>query len=247
MVGDVRQPSRRRLAAVVVPATVGLLSPSLLLADPGMRDFQYDAAEYWGGRILTWVAVLALLAVGYTLTQVLRGKANGAAGKALILASAVLLPSFSVATGMVLVFARAERVEFCGSCHVAMDPFVADMEDPEGPGLAARHFANRFIPGNQCYECHTSYGLFGTVKAKIHGASQVLRYYGGSFSPPVEMWQPYSNADCLKCHAESRLWLAEPSHTADGMTGELFEDRISCMDCHELGHIVNSAPRGAGR
>jgi nitrate/TMAO reductase-like tetraheme cytochrome c subunit len=181
-----------------------------------------------------------LIAITYTLLRVLRGRANGAAGKALVLSSAVLLPSFSVATGMVLVFARAERVEFCGSCHLAMDPFVADMEDPTGVGLAARHFANRFIPGNQCYECHTSYGLFGTVKAKIHGASQVLRYYGGAFDPPVTIWQPYSNADCLKCHSESRLWLAEPSHTADGMTAELFEDRISCMDCHELGHLVNA-------
>lgn len=214
--------------------------PRLLLADPAVRDFQYDAAEYWGGKILTWVSILSLVAVASTLTQVLRGRANGAAGKALILAAAVLLPSFSVATGMVLVFARAERVEFCGSCHLAMDPFVADMEDPAGDGLAAVHFANRYIPGEQCYECHTSYGLFGTVKAKIHGANQVLRYYGGAFSPPVEMWQPYSNADCLKCHAESRLWLAEPSHTADGMTVELFEDRISCMECHEHGHNVNA-------
>jgi nitrate/TMAO reductase-like tetraheme cytochrome c subunit len=247
MVGDGRDRNRQQRAPIVVSAAALAMSPGLLLANPVARDFQYDAAEYWGGRILIWVAILSLVGIAYTLTQVLRGRANGAAGKSLILASAVLLPSFSVATGMVLVFARAERVEFCGSCHVAMDPFVADMENPTAVGLAALHYANRYIPGNQCYECHTSYGLFGTVKAKIHGASQVLKYYGGAFSPPVEMWQPYSNADCLKCHAQSRLWLAEPSHTADGMTDELFEDRISCMECHELGHLVNADLRGGGR
>lgn len=239
MARDVGNRMQERSGLTWAVGTALVAAPGSLLAEPIVRDFQYDAAEYWGGRILTWVAVLSLVAVGYTLIQVVRGRAEGAAGKALILASAILLPSFSVATGMVLVFARAERVEFCGSCHLAMDPFVADMEDPTGAGLAARHYANRYIPGNQCYECHTSYGLFGTVKAKIHGASQVLRYYGGAFEPPVQMWQPYDNADCLKCHAESRLWLDEPSHTSDGMTDDLFEDRISCMECHELGHLVN--------
>jgi nitrate/TMAO reductase-like tetraheme cytochrome c subunit len=229
---------RGRTALAVCAAAVALV-PGAGWAGTAVRDFQYDAAEHWGARILTWVAVLSLLAIAYTLSQVSRGRANGGAGKALILASAVLLPSFCVATGMVLVFARAERVEFCGSCHLAMDPFVADMTDPSGRGLAAVHYTNRFIPSNQCYECHTSYGLFGTVKAKIHGASQVLRYYGGAFEPPVTLWQPYSNADCLKCHAESKLWLEEPSHTADGMIDELFEDRTSCMGCHEWGHLVN--------
>lgn len=239
-----RRTSREGPSVILAAAAAAvLLHPRLLLAGPAIRDFQYDAAEYWAGRILSAVTLLSLAAIAYTLTRVLRRRANGAAGKALILASAVLLPSFSVATGLVLVFARAERVEFCGSCHLAMDPFVADMQDPRGTDLAAVHFANRYIPGEQCYECHTSYGLFGTLKAKTHGATQVLRYYAGAFSPPVKMWQPYSNADCLKCHAESRLWLAEPSHTADGMTVELFEDRISCMACHERGHSVNPVAR----
>lgn len=238
------QPSRRRCTSLVSAAAAAMLTSPVLLAEPAVRDFQYDAAEYWGGRILTWLSILTLISITVTLIGVVQGRASGAAGKTLILVSAVLLPSFSVATGMVLVFARAERVEFCGSCHLAMDPFVTDMRDPSGSGLAAVHFANRYIPGEQCYECHTSYGLFGTLQAKIHGATQVLRYYGGAFSPPVRLWQPYPNADCLKCHAESRLWLAEPSHTADGMAEELFDDRTSCMDCHERGHTV--APSAGG-
>ena len=220
-----------------------LVSPQLL-AEPAVRDFQYDAVEFWGARVLSAVTVLSLVVIAYTLLQVLRGRAHGAAGKALTLASALLLPSFTVSTGMVLVFARAERVEFCGSCHTAMDPFVADMVEPAGAGLAAIHYANRFIPSNQCFECHTSYGLFGSAQAKVHGASQVLRYYGGAFSPPVRLWQPYPNADCLKCHAASRLWLAEPAHTANGMMDSLFEDAVSCMECHEPGHLVNAGLNG---
>jgi hypothetical protein len=153
-----------------------------------------------------------------------------------LVVGAVLLPSFAVATGMVLVFARAERVEFCATCHGAMQDYVDDMIDPRGTGLAATHYAERHIPANQCYECHTSFGLFGTVKAKVHGVEQVLRYYSGRYDKPVEMWQPYSNGDCLKCHAGSRSWLAVTAHVSDGAKRDLFEDRVSCMECHASGH-----------
>jgi hypothetical protein len=127
-----------------------------------------------------------------------------------------------------------------------MRVYAEDMTDPAGTGLAAVHFANRYIPENQCYECHTSYGLFGTVEAKLHGIAEVAKYYTGSYDSPVTMWKPYPNADCLKCHAKSGRWQSVDAHTDEGAEPELFEDRTSCMSCHESAHNVRTSTARAG-
>jgi nitrate/TMAO reductase-like tetraheme cytochrome c subunit len=201
-------------------------------------NFQFDPVEYWAARILTWVVTISLAVIVVALIRARKGRLTGPTGKALLLSGVVLLPSFSVGTGMLLVFERAERVEFCGSCHHAMGDFVAEMQNPDGSSLASLHFGNQYIPSHQCYQCHTSYGLFGTMQAKIHGVGQVLRYYTGSFEPPATMWQPYPNADCLKCHARSRKWLGEAAHSEGEMRADLFADAVSCMECHDSGHEV---------
>ena len=231
----------RATNAMTAGAAAALVSVagSAVAGEAGVAaNFQYDPVEVWAGRILAGVALFTLGVICYTLFRASKGRLTGPTGKALLLSGVVLLPSFAVGTGMLLVFARAENVEFCGSCHRAMGDFVTDMEHSEGVGLAAIHYVNQYIPNHQCYQCHTSYGLFGTMEAKIHGVGQVLRYYTNSFEHPATMWRPYPNADCLKCHARSRKWLAEPAHTADTMKDDLFGDRFSCMECHEPGHEV---------
>jgi len=129
-------------------------------------------------------------------------------------------------------------------CHHVMQDYADDMTDPDGTRLAAVHFVNQYIPSNQCYECHTSYGLFGTVEAKLHGVGEVFRYYSRTYDMPIEMWQPYSNSDCLKCHADSKKWLSLEAHTDEDMREQLFEDRTSCMSCHDLAHSVRDAATG---
>jgi nitrate/TMAO reductase-like tetraheme cytochrome c subunit len=115
------------------------------------------------------------------------------------------------------------------------------MQNPASEGLAAIHYRNQYIASNQCYECHTSYGLFGTMKAKIHGVRQVMRYYTGTYETPLKMWNPYSNGDCLKCHARSSKWRSSEEHSDTEMREALFNDRTSCMDCHAAGHLDNIA------
>jgi cytochrome c nitrite reductase small subunit len=216
-----------------------------VFAQETIPDFQFDPLEELAASLLIWVSLLSLGVVLFTLYRVSRRQLVGLAGKGLLVVGVVVLPSFSVATGMLLVFARAERVEFCGSCHQAMDFFIDDMTDAEGNGLAALHYRNRYIPSNQCYECHTSYGLFGTAEAKLHGVGEVGRYYSNTFETPIRMWQPYRNGDCLKCHARSAKWLAAEAHTSEGMKAELFEDRTSCMDCHDSAHDPQPSAAGA--
>jgi nitrate/TMAO reductase-like tetraheme cytochrome c subunit len=121
-----------------------------------------------------------------------------------------------------------------------MSDYAEDMTDPGGTGLAAIHYANRYIPSNQCYDCHTSYGLFGTVEAKLNGIAEVYRYYTRTYRQPISMWHPYSNRDCLKCHAESRKWLAIDAHVEGDTRQRLFGDLSSCMDCHVEAHLVGS-------
>ncbi len=204
----------------------------------GAPDFQHDAVEFWAARILLWALVIGFVLVVVALVRTARGQLTGPAGRALMLIAVVVVPAFCVSTGMLLVFTRAERVEFCASCHHVMKPYSDDMTDARGTGLAAVHFANRYIPSNQCYECHTSYGLFGTVKAKLHGMAEVVKYYGGLYDRPVTMWQPYPNSDCLKCHAESRKWIAVSAHAGGETSRRLFSDELSCMECHVTAHQV---------
>jgi nitrate/TMAO reductase-like tetraheme cytochrome c subunit len=61
------------------------------------------------------------------------------------------------------------------------------------------------------------------------------------------MREPYSNGDCLKCHAASQKWLAEEDHTDDDMQELLFGDEDSCMSCHEAGHLPGDLPAAAAR
>ena len=203
-----------------------------------MPDFQYDPVEYWASRILAWTLVVAILVVLYAVVRVYRGQVQGFAARGLLFAGIVLLPIFTVSTGMLLVFVRAERVEFCGSCHRALKRYVDDMLDPQCEGLAAAHFKNRYIASNQCYECHTSYGLFGTFQAKVVGIAQVSRYYTRTYEVPLTMAKPYSNEDCLKCHAASMKWLSHRVHTPAGVGEALFDDEVSCMSCHGVAHHV---------
>ena len=66
-----------------------------------------------------------------------------------------------------------------------MQVYVDDMLDSESESLAAVHYKNRYIPSNQCYDCHTSYGMFGTVEAKMGRLSG-----GFSVAPEVQAGGP---------------------------------------------------------
>jgi hypothetical protein len=109
-----------------------------------------------------------------------------------------------------------------------MKSFVDDMKNPQSASLAALHYKNRYIPDNQCYNCHTSYGIFGTVEAKKEGLTDVYKYYTRTFHSPIKMRHPYPNHDCLKCHAGSAKWLASHEDYKDS----LFSGQATCMQCH---------------
>jgi cytochrome c nitrite reductase small subunit len=124
-------------------------------------------------------------------------------------------------------------VSSCGTCHV-MTPFVRDLQDVKSNTLAATHFKNRYIRENQCYSCHSDYGLGGTIRAKLAGLGHVWRYTTGRYTMPITIAAPYPNSRCLGCHGESQRFLNSP--TKKDMLPELMSGKTRCLDCHAPAH-----------
>ncbi len=197
-----------------------------------------DPTEYYGSRLLMGALVVAVAAVIFSLLRY-RGSTNRPGAWTSLMLSVCVLPPFALLVGALLVFERGEKVEFCGSCHGAMGAYVADMTAAESHSLAAVHYRNRYIPVNQCYVCHTSFGLFGTMQAKIAGLEDVHRYYLGTFQQPIRMHAPYDNGDCLKCHADAARWLKQHS----GVREALLSGQTYCLDCHGKVHPAHLLKR----
>jgi cytochrome c nitrite reductase small subunit len=151
----------------------------------------------------------------------------------LMLLGLLVLPAFAVVGSTGNTFEHMKSVEACGSCHV-MNQYVDDMHDPGSASLAARHFASGAIPKDQCYACHTSYGLFGSAAAKRDGMRHWTLYATGMWKEPIVFSGSYPNANCVGCHAKQPEFRNEPSHQA--LTVELTNDRIACHSCHGLPH-----------
>jgi len=125
-------------------------------------------------------------------------------------------------------------VASCGSCHV-MTPFVEDLHDPKSVTLAATHFKNRYIQEKHCYECHSDYGLTGTLSAKLAGLGHVWRYTTASYTLPITIAHPYSNTRCLECHGASQKFRNSPGHPKEEMPN-LMAGTLSCLVCHGPAH-----------
>ena len=144
------------------------------------------------------------------------------------------LPLVTVSLGFLLGLDKAKKVEFCGSCHKAMETFVADMKDPNSSTLAAEHFKNLWINHNQCYECHTDYGLLGDFRAKTKGFIDVFRYYFGAWDGTVDSDTQFKNENCLKCHSLTNPYAKQELHKENEQ--DISENRIFCADCHSPIH-----------
>lgn len=145
------------------------------------------------------------------------------------------LPALFVSIGVGL--EQSKDVAFCNSCHV-MDPFLNDMNDPNSRTLAVLHYRNRYIQREHCWTCHSDYGIFGTVEAKINGLTDVYRYAFRTYRLPVRMRHPYDLSICLNCHAESALFRRprnDPEAHA-GVVEAVMKNEVSCLTCHEPAH-----------
>ena len=106
--------------------------------------------------------------------------------KLLALAGFFVVPFLATAAASYHVFEGTKQVSACGRCHV-MWPMVNDMRDVASETLAAKHFKNRWINDEQCFHCHTDYGLYGTIEAKLDGLRHLLRYTSRTYTEPIAL------------------------------------------------------------
>jgi len=216
--------------------------------EPG-EDLVLPPPHGWIGTTDDWARwmgiAFALLAMGLLLLAWRRLRSAGLNGviKELLILPLVVLPAAIVFLGYAYGIESSKSISACGSCHV-MKPYLADLKDPASETLAALHYKNRYIQEHHCYTCHTDYGMFGTVSAKMEGMGHVRRNLTGDYTLPIKIAHPYPNGRCLACHGASQKFLKSEGHPKEDMP-KLVSGENSCIDCHGPAHptVTQAASR----
>jgi cytochrome c nitrite reductase small subunit len=225
--------TRTRQALLAVLAAALLSCPTLIAGSTGtVYEAPKDYAIEWAGRISLLGVVASASLIGYVLLFRRRHLA-AAPSQWLLFIGVCIMPLPVMVLSSAVGLERAKEISFCASCHV-MRRFVDDMNDPASNRLAAVHFKNRYIQRSHCYVCHTDYGLFGTVQAKLAGIGHVWKESTGSYAMPVRMARPYRFTICLDCHAQSARFEAVTRH--EGVVARTVNGEATCTSCHGLSH-----------
>ncbi len=190
-------------------------------------------------NVMRWVAgagiVLGLASAAIIVLVLLRKPEArvAAASKWALLVGLLLLPAMTMLSGNVVGFHHVKNS--CTQCHT-MDPWVQDMRDPKSSTLASLHFRNRWIPDDQCYTCHTGYGLSGNIRAKIGGLSHVTHEYVTGVPELIRIHRPFAVDTCLHCHGESAKYLKIDQHVDAEMKPKILSGELSCFECHATPH-----------
>jgi nitrate/TMAO reductase-like tetraheme cytochrome c subunit len=185
-------------------------------------------------------AVSALIVLAILASLILfRGRQAEGSALWLHLLALGILPLFLLAFGNFATLEYATEVQFCGSCHLTMRPYIEDLRNPKSQSLAALHAQNRVTPGRECYSCHANYGVHGTLAAKMTGLRHVYKYNTGTYELPLKMPEPFENTLCLKCHNGAKRFMAQDVHLENGkVTEDLRSTRTECVMCHAPAHAI---------
>ncbi|MEZ4272596.1 MAG: NapC/NirT family cytochrome c [Myxococcota bacterium] len=109
----------------------------------------------------------------------------------------------------------SSETRFCLSCH-EMGPYGQSMHVDDDELLVAAHFQNRRVPQDTaCYTCHRDYAMFGTINTKLNGLKHVYKHFTGQIPEKMELYNPYSNNNCLHCHEGARSFEESKNHHSD--------------------------------
>ena len=175
------------------------------------------------------IAIFGLIAVEFFF----RDRIHRSTYYWLLFVGLLVLPALALTSAGTTVLEETKTVQSCASCH-SMTPFVQDMKDPNSPTLAARHYRYRWISDQQCYECHTGYGVHGTLAAKRDGFRHWLLYVTNTYEEPIQFIGTYPNSNCLECHGGAPAFWEIKSHKA--LAEDLHQDRVNCVTCHGPAH-----------
>jgi len=161
-------------------------------------------------------------------------------GKILAFFALFVLPLLCSVVGFSDHMEHSKQTSFCLSCHI-MEPFGKSLYVDDPRYIAAAHFQNHRVPGDQaCYTCHTDYALYGGIRAKWRGLHHVwVQYFGNPPAPEgIRLYSPYNNRECLHCHLGARSFEESPIHSA--LRDSLVSNETSCVSsgCHDTVHHV---------
>lgn len=217
--------------------SVLLVFPLLIAAAPlAAQEFLYSPPKDYLEDVakgLTLVTALSAIALTGWVLLARRKKLESLQSRVALFLGICVLPVPVMFMSTAVGLEQAKAVDFCSSCHV-MQTFVDDMEDPASTGLAALHYQNRFIQEDHCYVCHTNYGLFGTVEAKVGGMTHIWEETTGTYQLPIRAKGGYQFVICLNCHGLSARFAKNDLHQA--VVGEVLSGHAACTDCHPLSH-----------
>ena len=182
-----------------------------------------------------WLPMLASLAGVAAALLLLTGLIRGRLPASYAVA-AVLLPIAAYALAGLHMIEGSKEVTFCGSCHV-MTPLLKSLQANDG-SLAATHYARGLVPHDQaCFTCHSGYGIWGGLDAKMAGVMHMVRSATGRYSLPLEMNSPFDIDSCLGCHAHTSTFRGVEAHQDLDLQKLLLAREMSCTGvCHPAAH-----------
>jgi nitrate/TMAO reductase-like tetraheme cytochrome c subunit len=188
---------------------------------------------------VTILVVLSIILIGLLVLRPSLTAVTG--GKILAFIALFILPISALGLGSVAHLQHATSTNFCLSCH-PMEAYGKSLRIDDPTYIPASHFQNNRIPrGEACYTCHTTYAMFGGLKAKLGGLRHVYIYYFGTVPAKLALYEPYNNRECLHCHAGMRVF--EESSPHKEMMGQLGSNEMSCLTCHNKTHDVQNADK----
>ncbi len=196
---------------------------------------------------LSWLGLFALgsaaLAASIIVWYLVRKPELVRATKIALLFGIGVFPISAAFTGNLAGYQKTMEREFCGSCH-SMEPYVVDSNDLNSNTLPSIHGRNELFGKQNCYTCHSDYGMFGTVSTKLSGMRHVWEYYTEYRSVPIEeflvrvkLYEPYPNSNCTYCHSTvTPGWNGVPEHVSGDQL--ITNGELSCMSagCHGPAH-----------
>ena len=199
--------------------------PLVGAAEPGMWTLR-------GAVLVLCALTIALVAWNFLL---LREPQVDVSARWMLLVAFLILSPLVYVLNFGLAVEGSKPVEFCNSCHV-MNSWVEDLKDPESELLAAQHYQFRWIADHQCYTCHSDYGLFGDVGAKLDGLRHFWAYYLVGYEEPIKIRGTYDNQRCLFCHAPVAAYREIPEHEKNAAAIDASEQSCIGADCHVAPH-----------
>lgn len=188
-----------------------------------------------GAHAVHWIAVLAavvgIAAAILLIWAFIRGRLPPS-----YTAAAVLLPVSAYALSMLHMLEGSKQVTFCGSCHV-MTPLLKSLRENDG-SLASTHYARGLIRQDEaCFTCHSGYGIWGGVDAKMAGVMHMVHTITGHYALPLQHNGPFDIDSCLGCHSSTQTFRAVEAHQDVDLQKQLLARELSCTGiCHPAAH-----------